>query len=40
MATNDGTSHFTLHLHHAGFELGLLVAIDAAGGDQRPYACQ
>ena len=40
VATNDGTSHLTLHFTSAGLERGLLVAVDAAGGDERPDAGQ
>ena len=39
MATKEGTSHLTLHLT-SGLELRLLVAINAAGGDERPDAGQ
>ena len=31
MATKEGTSHLTRPLDEAGFERGLLVAVDAAG---------
>ena len=40
MATNEGTSHLTLHLTSDDLSAGLLVAVDAAGADQRPDAGQ
>ena len=40
MATNDGTSHFTLHFTSDDLSAGLFAAIDAAGADERPDAGQ
>ncbi len=40
MATNEGNEPLDAPLNEAGFERGLLVAIDAAGGDECPDAGQ